>query len=154
MAFKPALISFNGGEIGPETLARTDLENYLRCAEVVENVFVYPQGKIAKAPGTRFIGECLAGENVQLRPFVYSVGDNLVMVLSDNAMQIIRGDTFVEIEGAVATLGGWQDESAAPSSGGGDAPVTPGGTPGDDLGTPSDDNWYYIDDAGKLVMRP
>lgn len=131
MAFvKPALIAFNGGEIGPETLARTDLNNYTRCAETAENVFLYAQGKMTKAPGTRYIGDALDNENVFIRPFSFSVGDNLIMVFSDEAMQLVSGDAFVTIEGAAATLAGWTDESAPPSTGGGTAPPSGGGDGG------------------------
>lgn len=124
---KPALIAFNGGEIGPETLARTDLDVYPRCAEVAENVFLYPQGKMSLAPGTMYIGEAAAGETVFVRPFEYSVGDNLILVLSDTSLQFVKGEAFVTIEGAAATLAGWTDESAAPSTGGGTAPPATGG---------------------------
>lgn len=128
MAFvKPALIAFNGGEIGPETLARTDLNNYTRCAETAENVFLYAQGKMAKAPGTRYIGDALDNEHVYLRPFEFSIGDNLVMVLTDDAMQLVSGNAFLTVTGAAATLAGWTDESAAPPTGGGTAPPATGG---------------------------
>lgn len=148
---KPALIAFNGGEIGPETLARTDLDNYLRCAAEVENIFLYPQGKMAKAPGTRYIGATVAAENVFVRPFEYSVGDNLVLVLSDETLQLVKDCSFVTIVGAAATLAGWTDESAAPSTGGGAAPPSGGGDAGagggGDLGSGSwnggNDFWDY-----------
>lgn len=150
MAFvKPALIAFNGGEIGPETLARTDLNNYTRCAETAENVFLYAQGKMAKAPGTRYIGDALDNENVFLRPFEFSIGDNLVMVLSDETMQFVNGDAFLTITGAAATLAGWTDKSAAPSTGGGTAPPTGGGgvglfPGGAGFGGGDPDDWYIL----------
>lgn len=132
---KPPLIAFNGGEIGPETLARTDMGNYPRCAEEIENIFLYPQGKMAKAPGTRFIGEADAATHVYVRPFEFSIGDNLVLVLSQANMQLIKDCAFVTVAGAAATLAGWTDESAAPSTGGGTAPPSGGGDGGGgDLG--------------------
>lgn len=139
-SIKPALIAFNGGEIGPETLARTDLDNYLRCAEVAENIFLYPQGKMAKAPGTVLIGAAPDDENVVIRSFEYSVGDNLVLVLSDEEMRLIDADGFVTLEGAAATLAGWTDESAAPSTGGGTAPPSGGGGGGDI--PPGNGDWW------------
>lgn len=144
---KPALITFNGGEIGPETLARTDLDAYPRCAEIAENVFLYPQGKMSKAPGTIYIGEAPAGENVFVRPFEFSIGDNLIMVLSNTSLRLIRGLTFVTLAGAVATVGAWSDESAAPPSGGGAAPPTGGGGGGVGGsgwygGNGNSDEWY------------
>lgn len=126
-SIKPALIAFNGGEIGPETLARTDLNNYMRCADTAENVFLYAQGKMTKAPGTRYVGNALDDENVYIRPFEFSIGDNLVMVFSDAAMQLVSDNAFVTVDGAAATLAGWTDKSAAPSTGGGSAPPATGG---------------------------
>lgn len=145
MAFvKPALIAFNGGEIGPETLARTDLNNYTRCAETAENVFLYAQGKMAKAPGTRYIGDALDNENVFLRSFSFAINDNLILVLTDEALQLVTGNAFVTVDGAAATVGAWSDESAAPSTGGGAAPPSGGGS-GGDLSPPLIDGggvWY------------
>lgn len=146
-SIKPPLVAFNGGEIGPETLARTDLENYTRCAAEVENIFLYPQGKMAKAPGTRYVGEAAAGDEVLIRPFEFSVNDNLILVLSDEALQIVSGCAFLTIEGAAATLAGWTDKSSAPSTGGGSAPPSGGGDGGGDLGGESggvwSDYWTY-----------
>lgn len=143
---KPALIAFNGGEIGTETLARTDLDNYLRCAEVVENIFLYPQGKMAKAPGTVLVGETADFENVVIRPFEYSIGDNLVMVMSDKEMQLVSGLSFVTIEGAAATLGAWSDKSDTPPSGGGTAPPSGGGDGGGNL-SPVYKNPFFVGDG-------
>ena len=140
---KPALISFNGGEIGPETLARTDLDVYSRCAETAENVFLYPQGKMSKAPGTIYVGAAAAGENVFVRPFEYSIGDNLILVLSDQSIQLISDCAFVTLEGAAATIGTFTDESAAPSTGGGTAPPTGSGGSGV-YGGGYTEEWYGI----------
>lgn len=120
------LIAFNGGEIGPKTLARTDLDTYARCAETMENIWPTPSGDMSKMPGTIYIDAAPAGDEVLLRSFEYSVSDNLVMVWSDESMKLIYADAFLTIEGATATLGTFSDESAAASTGGGTAPdLTP-----------------------------
>jgi hypothetical protein len=119
---KPAYLSFNGGEIGKRALARTDLENYNRCAEIMENCWPSPEGEMSKVPGTVYVASTPAGGGI-IRSFEYSVEDNLVMLFTDGAMKLMTVDGFVQVEGAVATLGTWSDESALPSAGGGDAPI-------------------------------
>ncbi len=124
---KPGLVAFNGGEVGVRTLARSDLEGYPRTAEIMENVFLDPQGAMSKAPGTMFIAEAPEGTDVFVRPFEFSIGDNLVLVMSDESLRLVRDCDYVMLAGAAATVGAWSDQSAAPPSGGGTAPPTPGG---------------------------
>lgn len=128
---KPAYLSFNGGEIGKRALARTDLENYNRCAEIMVNCWPSPEGEMSKTPGTIYMGVTPAGGGV-VRPFEYSVEDNLVMLITNQELKLFNDSGFIQIDGAAATLGSWSDESAPPSSGGGDAPIIkppPGAVP-------------------------
>lgn len=119
---RPAYLSFNGGEIGQRALARTDLENYNRCAELMENCWPSPEGELSKTPGTIYMGVTPAGGGV-IRPFEYSISDNLVMLFTASSLKLFDADGFLQIEGAPATLDTWSDESAAPPSGGGGAPI-------------------------------
>lgn len=130
---KPPYLAFNGGEIGARALARTDLENYNRCAETMLNCWPAPEGELTKVPGTIYVGKTEAGGGV-VRAFEYSVSDNLVLVFTASKMKIIgTDDAFLQITGADATVGTWTDQSAAPPAGGGTPPdiVLP---PGFDLG--------------------
>lgn len=115
---KPAYLAFNGGEIGPRALARTDLDTYNRCAETMVNCWPAPEGELSKVPGTIFVDKSEAGGGV-LRAFDYSVSDNLILVFTASKMKVITtDDTFLTIAGGAATIGTWTDQSAAPPSGG------------------------------------
>jgi len=147
----PAVVSLNGGEVDKETLARIDYEGYRSFAETMENAFPYTQGKMSKAPGSKFIGDVTAlavvndedggveldedgaealteGESLAvLRPFVRSRETAYVLELAANQMRFIDNTTgeYVTIAGTVQAVGAWSDQSAAPPAGG-DPPITGG----------------------------
>ncbi len=147
----PATVSFNGGEADKETLARVDLDIYSRLCEEMENIFPYTQGKMSKAPGSKFLDEITAlaevleengevvldeagevviseGESLGIvRPFVRSGDSAFVLELSAGQIRFIDNATeeYVMVDGANATIGAFSDQSAAPPSGG-DPPIEPG----------------------------
>jgi hypothetical protein len=121
---KNEVVAFNAGELGAEALARTDLQNYPRGAETMENILPLVQGGMTKMPGTIYVATC-PGE-AELRPFIFSESVKFALEFSDNLMRIVSDGGLVALAGAAATIGTWSDESAAVSSGGGDAPS--GGT--------------------------
>lgn len=155
-------VAFNGGEVDAGTLARPDLDIYSRVAETMENVFPYTQGRMEKAPGSKYIdditalaqiteedGEALLDEASEivvtegeslgvLRPFVRSRAISYALELSANQLRFLDNATgaYVTITGANATVGAWSDQSAAPSTGGA-APIAPGTS---DVGDP-----FYVD---------
>jgi len=157
-----AIVSFNGGEVDKESLARIDYETYRSVAETMENVFPYVQGKMAKAPGSKFIDDVTAlavvteeGGGIELdedgdealtegdslavlRPFVRSGALAYVLEFAANQIRFIDNATgaYVTITGTAQTVGAWSDQSAAPPTGG-DPPITGGSS---DVGDP-----FYVD---------
>lgn len=125
---KSEVVAFNAGELGKETLARVDLENYPRGAEIMENIFPLRQGGMTKAPGTIYVGETPSSAIALLRPFIFSENQRFAMEMSNGKVRLIYQGAYVAIGGAAATVGAWSDESAVTSSGGG-APLS-GGTAG------------------------
>lgn len=121
---KNEVVAFNAGELGAEALARTDLQNYPRGAETMENIFPLVQGGMTKMPGTIYVAACL-GE-AALRPFIFSESVKFALEFSDSLVRIVSDGGLVTLAGAVATVGSWTDESGTISSGGGSAPS--GGT--------------------------
>jgi hypothetical protein len=145
------ILSFNGGEVDDPTLARAEIEGYKSRAGLMENIFPYVQGKMSKAPGSKFLDEITAlaelldeagealldeagnvllseGESLGIvRPFVRSGESAYVLELSAGQIRFIDNSTeeYIMIDGANATIGSWSDQSAAPPSGGGD-PIEPG----------------------------
>lgn len=125
---KSEVVAFNAGELGKEALARVDLDNYPRGAEIMENIFPLRQGGMTKAPGTIYVGETPSSAVALLRPFIFSENQRFAMELSNAKVRLIYEGAYVGLQGAAATVGAWSDESGVTSSGGGSAPS--GGTSG------------------------
>ena len=121
---KPQFLAFNAGELDANGLARADLENYARGAEIIENCFPYVQGRLEKAPGTIFVRDItsLSSEAV-IRPFVVSESVKFGIELSDYKLRIISGTGYVQsAQGESSLSGTWVDDSGSAPTGGGAAP--------------------------------
>lgn len=105
MAMNVPLVSFNGGEIGKEAMARVDLDVYSTCAETMENVFPLLAGGMIKAPGTIVSDETPSSGVAIVRPFIYNVDDTLTLEFSDNIIRVDLDGGTVQVEGAAATVG-------------------------------------------------
>lgn len=125
---KSEVVAFNAGELGAEALARVDLENYPRGAEIMENIFPLRQGGMTKMPGTIHVGSTPSNAVALLRPFTFSESQRFAMELSEGKIRLIYQGAYVSLQGAAATVGSWSDESGVTSTGGGSAPS--GGTSG------------------------
>lgn len=119
---KSQVVAFNAGELGKEALARVDLENYPRGAEIMENILPLKQGGMTKMPGTQYVGETFGDAAAYLRPFVFSESQRLAMEFSDRSIRLIFEGEHVVVENANAVLATWTDESTVTSTGGGAAP--------------------------------
>jgi hypothetical protein len=119
---KSEVVAFNAGELGKEALARVDLQNYARGAEIMENIFPLRQGGMTKAPGTIFVGETPDSAVALLRPWVTSDVARFALEISGSKIRFVVDGGYVTLEGAAATVGSWTDESAVIPSGGGTAP--------------------------------
>lgn len=92
-------VSFNGGEIGKEIIARTSLDNYGACASQLENIFPEAAGPMSKRPGLGFRSEMIG--DTKLKKFVYDLDQKYLLAFSDNALRIIQ-DGGVVIRPAVS----------------------------------------------------
>jgi hypothetical protein len=148
------ILSFNGGEVDDPTLARAEIEGYKSRAGQLENIFPYVQGKMSKAPGSKFLDEITAlaelldeageplldeagnvllseGESLGVvRSFVRSGESAFVLELSAGQIRFIDNATeeYIMVDGGNATVGAFSDQSAAPPAGG-DPPIEPGYAP-------------------------
>ena len=143
---KSQVVAFNAGELGKEALARVDLENYPRGAEIMENIVPLRQGGMTKMPGTQFVGETPSSGVAYVRPFVFSESQRFAMEMSENKVRLIFEGEYVAVTGAAATVGSWTDESATSSAGGGAPPD--GGT--GDVDYVYDD--WYVGGGGEWVL--
>jgi hypothetical protein len=143
---KSQVVAFNAGELGKEALARVDLENYPRGAEIMENIVPLRQGGMTKMPGTEFIGETYGTSAAYLRPFVFSESQRFALEMTDRAVRIVFEGEYVAVENANAVFSTWSDESGTTSAGGGAAPD--GGTGDVDI---IYDDWF-VGGGGEWVL--
>jgi len=113
-----AFVTFNGGEIGGETLDRVTLENYAATAETVENVWIDANGPMCLRPA--FAYQCDLGTGqVRLHNFIRSVAERFVLVLGEESLKVAYdGDiiarpavTSTIADGDFAALTAWSDIS-------------------------------------------
>lgn len=123
---KSEVVAFNAGEFGKEALARVDLENYARGAEIMENIFPLRQGGMTKMPGTIHVSNTPSDALAWLRPWVFSETARFAIEISASKIRLVTDGGLVTLAGAAATVGAWTDQSAAAPAGGGSAPT--GGT--------------------------
>ena len=130
---KSEVVAFNAGELGKEALARVDIENYPRGAEIMENIFPLRQGGMTKMAGTVHVGSTPSNAAALLRPFIFSEQQRFAMEFSEYKIRLIFEGSYVAVAGAPATVGAWADVSSVTSSGG-DPPPDGGTTDGIDPG--------------------
>ncbi len=123
MSMNVPLVSFNGGEIGKEAMARVDLDVYSTCAEVFENALPLLSGGMIKAPGTIVSDETPSSNPAIVRPFIYNVDDTLTLEFSSNVIRVDLDGGTIQVEGAAATVSAPADNTSTGGSsvsGGGD----------------------------------
>lgn len=143
MKNKGEIVAFNAGEFGEEALARTDLENYPRGAETMENILPLVQGGMTKMPGTIFVAETPSSNEGELRPFIFSETVKMALEFTDDKLRIVVDGGLLALEGGAATVGTFSDESGAAPTGGGTAPS--GGTGEVDSG---ETDWFDFGHIG------
>lgn len=118
-----AFVTFNGGEIGEETLDRVTLENYAACAEVAENVWLDANGPMCLRPGWEFKAD-LGTSQQRIHPFVRSVSERFLLALADSTLRVLFNGSPIArptvsasvTDGALASLSGWTDISTGAAS--------------------------------------
>lgn len=116
-------VTFNGGEIGPETLDRVTLENYGATGETFENIWVDANGPMSLRPGFEFLAD-LGSNYYRIHPFVRSITEKFVLLFTDSALLIASdGDiiarpsvTSTVAGGTFSSLASWTDISEVGSS--------------------------------------
>lgn len=130
MKQKPPILSFNGGEYGKHSLARVDMQNALRGAEIMENIIPLVEGGMSKAPGSIYRNEAASSADDKLtivRPWIFSEEQAFVLELSEFDLRFqYRDQGRVKIISDAATIGAWNGASEPAETGGGAAPS--GGT--------------------------
>ena len=107
--------SFSSGELSTKLDARTDLEEYFKGADTLENFLTYRQGGITRRPGFRYQSEITsvtAGRDIKLLPFIVSKTVSYLIaieVLTTDSIKIRAYDNTgasVSVSPATKTIGG------------------------------------------------
>lgn len=89
--------SFAAGVLAPALHGRIDIAKYDVGLKIGTNVFVHTHGGVSNRAGTEFIAEVWDhADTYRLVPFNRDEDDNYIMVLGDQAMQIIFDGAWVE----------------------------------------------------------
>lgn len=120
------LVAFNGGEVGSEVQGRIHLEGYATTASLLQNLLAEAAGPMSLRPGLKFLADVPGGNFAILLPFIFSVAQANLLLLTAMEMRIVASDgvisrpsvsSSVTNGGFTTNLGGWTDIS----SGGGAA---------------------------------
>ena len=107
--------SFSSGELSTKLDARTDLEEYFKGADTLENFLTYRQGGIARRPGFRYQAEITsvtANRDIKLLPFIvsktesYVVGIEIVTTDSIKIRVYNNSGTAATVTDGTVTIGG------------------------------------------------
>ncbi len=88
MAYRLGSANFSKGEIGPELVARFDVDSYSSSVRLARNVMVRKYGGLSKRPGTRLVAE-VYDDSAALRiiPFQFSLEQTYALELGQGYMR-------------------------------------------------------------------
>lgn len=86
--------NFNGGELSPNVLGRTDLAKYHNACESIKNFIPRVQGGLVRRSGTRYI--CDAGGPNRLVPFQLSPSQQYILEFGDNGLRFYTNNGRIE----------------------------------------------------------
>jgi hypothetical protein len=121
-----AIVAYNGGEIGQEVQGRVQLEGYSTTASLLQNFLAEAAGPMSLRPGLKFLLDSPGGAFALIHPFVFSVAQKYLLMLTDLGLRIVANGGVIERPsvtssvtngGFTGSLTGWTDIS----SGGGAA---------------------------------
>ena len=108
-----SFITFTGGEIGKETLARVKLESYAAMAEIMENWLPETAGPMMSRPGFLFKTQPTATNDfVHMIPFVRGLDVKYLLLLSDSELRIALNGAIVGHTAVSCTIPGGAFETA------------------------------------------
>jgi len=99
------LTNFRAGAISPRLEGRIDLEKYNQSVKTLQNMVVFPQGGIARRPGTNYAGTTKDGGTVRLIDFEFSDEQAYVLELGLNYIRIYKdGGIVTEATKAITAI--------------------------------------------------
>jgi hypothetical protein len=121
------LQTFAGGEFGEAMSARVGIEAYQASCETMDNFFCQAQGPMFRRPSMEFIEAFVdSGLKGVLKSFQFDVGQNYLLLLTDDGLEFILQDGRITIPEITATISNgtfsaftdWTDNSETGSSAG------------------------------------
>lgn len=90
-AVKPAMTSFNCGEVSPLMLMRSDFGKYDNSCKTLQNMLPLSQGPVTRRPGTYYIADVNdSTKKARLIPFEYAKTDAYILEFSDYFLRFYR----------------------------------------------------------------
>ena len=89
------ITNFRAGEISPRLEGRIDLQKYAEAVKELENMVVFPQGGIARRPGTYYAGTSKDGGQVRLINFEFSDTQAYVLEFGNSYIRIFKDGGLV-----------------------------------------------------------
>src|SRR6266404_2986112 len=90
-------VTFAGGELGAQLIARADLAKYQIAVERLENYIVMKGGGATRAPGTRFVLELKdQSQKGKLIPFRRTSTDYYALVINAGVSRFLRQGGFLQ----------------------------------------------------------
>jgi hypothetical protein len=97
VASKVDRVTFAGGELGQQLVARADTAKYQIAVEKMENFIVMKGGGATRAPGTRFVLELKdQSQRGKLIPFRRTSTDYYALVINGGASRFVRQGGFLQ----------------------------------------------------------
>jgi hypothetical protein len=121
------LQTFAGGEFGDAMSARVGIESYQSSCELMENWFCQAQGPMSRRPALEHIASFVDHDDKGvLKSFQFDVGQNYVLQLTDQRIDLLINDGRITIptttaavsNGTFSNFTGWTDNSDSGASAG------------------------------------
>jgi len=87
--FSPALTSFSGGEVGPLTYGRTDIQQYNESLRLCDNWIPTLQGPLVKRKGSKYIAETNGSNVARLIPYTDTDNTKYMLEWSENGTNFL-----------------------------------------------------------------
>lgn len=110
-------LSFNGGEVGRDTLNRVDLEGYARYSEMMENWLALAQGPMTVRPPLMHQVRTPGNAKALIKRFSYNVSQSFLQMFTSLELRILQAGGIISREsvstsitsGDFSALVGWSD---------------------------------------------
>lgn len=105
MPYFAAINCFNAGELSPKMLGRSDVQQYSKGCQTLQNYLVTPYGAVERRPGSRFVAEAkYPNRKVRLIRFVFSSTISYVCEFGHLYIRFFKDDAPVLKNGSILEI--------------------------------------------------